>query len=158
VNWAAAAVVLGMTTSASLADEPTVLSDLQLDAVTAAGVLADVNSFATGFGNRVLPLTDAETFAVTGKSYDLAVGLTLGHAYACCGEEADVDVGSTASGVGDIVRRGTRTLKADDGISAEGLSAGYVVALSFKEPLLRAWAARPTLDGLRSETGNSQAK
>jgi hypothetical protein len=158
VNWAAAAVVLGMTTSPSLADEPMVLSDQQLDAVTAAGVLVDVDSFATAFGDRIFPLTKSDTFAVKEKGYDLAVGLTLGHAYACCGEKADVDVGSTASGVGDIVRRGTRTLKADDGISAEGLSAGYVVALSFKEPLLRAWVQRPTLDGLRSGTGNSQAK
>jgi hypothetical protein len=149
-------VVLAMTTSASLADEPTVLSDLELDAVTAAGVFVDVNSFVAGIGNRTRTLTDADTFAVTGERYDLGVGLTLGHAYACCGEDADVEVGSTASGVGDIVRRGTRTFKADDGVSAEGLSAGYVIALSFKEPLLRSREVRPALDDLRGDTANSQ--
>ena len=156
MNWAAVAVVLVMTTSASLAEEPTVLSDQELDTVTAAGAFVDVASFAHGFGDRVFPFTDSDTFAITGKSYDLAVGLTLGQAYACCGEAADVDVGSTVTGVGDIVRRGTRYFKADDGISAEGLSAGYVVALSLKDPLLRSALVMPK--DLRNVTSDLQAK
>jgi hypothetical protein len=135
--------VLGTTTSAALAGEPKVLSDLELESVTAAGVLVDVNSVAAGFGDRIRSLTDSDTFAITGDRYDLGVGLTLGHGYACCGEQADVAVGSEASGVGDIVHRGTRGPSYDDGIFAQGLSAGYVVALSFKQPLLR--TLRPAL-------------
>ena len=155
MNWGAAAVVLVMTTSAGVADEATVLTDLELDAVTAAGVLAEVNSLASAFGDRTRTLTDADTFAVTGKSFDLGVGLTIGHGYGCCGEEADVVVGSAVDGVGQIVRRGTRNVKYDDGHSAQGLAAGYVIAVSLKQPLLR--ELRPALDevrdGLRSAAG-----
>jgi hypothetical protein len=45
--------------------------------------------------------------------------------------------------VGDIVHSGTRTLKHDDGVVAQGLSAAYVVALSPHEPLLRLRDLRP---------------
>jgi hypothetical protein len=135
VNWAAAAVVLLITTSAGLAGEATVLTDRELDAVTASGVFVDVDSVAAVVGDRTRTLTDAHTVAVPGKWFDLGVGLTLGHGFACCGEDAEVAVGSTVLGVGDIVHRGTRAFKRDDGISAQGLSTGYVVAVSFKEPL-----------------------
>jgi hypothetical protein len=152
VNWAAAAVVLVMTTSAGVAGDVTVLTDRDLDAVTAAGLAVDVNSIAAAFGDRTRTLTDADTFTVVGKSFDLGVGLTLAHGYGCCGDEADVEVGSSALGVGQIVHRGTRALGYDDGHSAQGLAAGYVIALSFKEPLLR--ELRPALadaaNGLRA--------
>jgi hypothetical protein len=149
VNWAAAAVVLVLTTSAGVAQEATVLTDRDLDAVTAAGVAVDVNSLAAAFGDRTRTLTDADTFTVAGKSFDLGVGLTLAHAYGCCGEEADVEVGSSALGAGEIVRHGTRALKYDDGYSAQGLAAGYVIVLTFNEPLLRELG--PTLDDAANE-------
>lgn len=132
MNWAAAAVVLVMTTSASVADEARVLSDLELDAVTAAGVLVDVNSFAAAFGDRAHTLTDAKTFASRGAWFDLGVGLTLGHAFACCGEEAEVEVGSAVLGAGDLVHGGTHHVEHDNGRLASGFSLGVVVAASFK--------------------------
>ena len=158
MNWPVAAVVLGMTTSAGVAEELTVLSDLELGAVTAAGVLVDVSSTAVARGDLTRILTDADTFAVIGEKFDVGVGVTLGHAFACCGEDADVEVGSAVLGVGDIVRRGTRALKHDDGSSAQGLSAGYVVAVSFNEPLLMPGELRPALANARSVIRGSAAK
>lgn len=134
MNWAAAAVVLVMTTSAGVADEARVLSDRELDAVTAAGVAVDVHSFAAAFGDQARTLTDAKTFASQGAAFDLGVGLTLGHAFACCGEEAAVEVGSTVLGLGDLVHDVTHNVKHDNGRLAFGFSVGFVVAASFKEP------------------------
>jgi hypothetical protein len=145
VNWAAAALVLGMTTSISVAGEPKVLSDLELETITAAGVLVDVNSVAAAFGDSTRSFTDANTSVIDGKSLDLGIGLTTGQALACCGEDASVQIGSAVQGVGDIVQRGTRVLTYDDGISVEGLSAGFVVAVSYKDPLTAAQELRPAL-------------
>jgi hypothetical protein len=135
VNWAAAALVLGMSTSASFAGEPKVLSDLELETVTAAGVLVDVNSVAAAFGDSTRSFTDAYTSVIEGKNLELGIGFTLGQALACCGENADVEVGSAVLGVGDIVHGGTRGGKLDGGILAGGLSTGFIVAVSFKDPL-----------------------
>jgi hypothetical protein len=132
VNWAAAAVVLGMTTSA-VADEPMVLSDFELDAITAAGVLVDVDSFAAALGAFGDARTDANTLAFDGEDFDVGIGITTGQALACCGEGADVEVGSTVLGIGDIVHGVTHTVKNDSRGFARGFSIGFVFALSFKE-------------------------
>jgi hypothetical protein len=56
-----------------------------------------------------------------------------------------VQIGSAVQGVGDIVQRATRVLRFDDGISVEGLSAGFVVAVSYKDPVTAAQELRPAL-------------
>jgi hypothetical protein len=132
MNWAAAAVVLGMTTSA-VADEPTVLSDFELDAITAAGVLVDVDSFAAALGTFGDARTDANTFAFDGEDFDVGIGITTGQALACCAEGTDVEVGSTVMGVGDIVHGVTHRVKNDSRGFARGFSRGFVLALSFEE-------------------------
>lgn len=134
MNTAAAAVLLVLIAPTGVAAEPRVLGDLELDGVTAAGVFVDVDSVAAAFGDHTRALTDARTVAVPGRWFDLGVGLTRGQGFACCGEAADVEVGSTAVGMGDIVHRGTRAFKRNDGFLALGLSAGYVVAVSFRKP------------------------
>jgi hypothetical protein len=156
VNRAAAALVLGMTTSISVAGEPKVLSDLELETITAAGVLVDVNSIAAAFGDSTRSFTDANTSVTEGKSLDLGIGLTTGQALACCGEDASVQISSAVQGVGDIVQRGTRVLRfddgiSDDGISVEGLSAGFVVAVSFKDPLTMVQELNPMLMNVHSD-------
>lgn len=153
----AAAMVILMIPAGAVA-EPKVLSGFELDRITAGGVLVDVASGAVAFGGRLRTLTDANTFVVVGRSYDLGVGLTLGHGYACCGDEADVEVDSMVFGVGDIVHRGIRALKYDDGISAQGLSSGYVVAVSFREPLLRFRELPPTPAAVRGRSRDSVAR
>jgi hypothetical protein len=133
VHWAAAAVVLGITTSA-VADEPMVLSDYELDAITAAGILIDVNSLATALGDFAHTRTDADTLAFNGENLDLGVGFTIGQALACCGEDADVEVGSAVLGVGDIVHGTTHHVKHDGRRLAYGLSVGFVLAMAVENP------------------------
>jgi hypothetical protein len=132
VNWAAAAVVMGMTTSA-VADEPMVLSDFELDAITAAGVLVDVDSFAAALGTFGDARTDANTLAFDGEYFDVGIGITTGEAFACCGEDANVEVDSTVLGIGDIVHGVTHTVKHDTRGFAWGFSTGFVLALSFEK-------------------------
>jgi hypothetical protein len=132
LRWAAA-VVLGVTSSAGAADEPIVLSDLELDAVTAAGVLVDVGSFATALGDLMGTRTDADTFVFGGEGFDLGVGRTMGLVWACCTEETDVAVGSSAVGSGDIVHGTTHSVEHDGRFLSLGLSVGFVLVLSVEK-------------------------
>lgn len=136
MNKAAAAVLALFIMTTGVAAEPRVLGAPELDQVTAAGVFVDVDSIAQAFGDRTRTLTDARTLTIPGRWFDVGVGLTFGHGYACCGEATDVAVSSTADGVGDIVHRDTRVSRDHDGVAAQGLSTAYVVALSFRRPLL----------------------
>ena len=134
MNWAAAALALGVTTSVAVAGEPRVLSDRELATITAAGVLVDVSSIAAALGDLGIAGTDANTFVFGGEHWDVGIGTTIGQALACCGEQADVEVGSAALGIGDYVRGTTRLVGRDGderGRWAHGISLGFVLALSF---------------------------
>jgi len=133
LSWAATAVVLGITTSDGAAEEPTVLSDVELDAVTAAGVLVDVGSFASALGDLAGIRTDAATSAFGGETFDVGLGSTVGLALACCNEEADVAVGSAVVGSGDIVHGTTHSVEHDGRFLDLGLSVGFVLALSVEK-------------------------
>jgi hypothetical protein len=154
VNAAAAAVLLVMMTPTGLAAEPRVLGEPELDGVTAAGVFVGVDSVAAALGDRTFVFTDSRTVTIPGTWFDLGIGLTLGQGYACCGEAADVAVGSTAVGAGDIVRQGTRQSSRDDGVLAQGLSAAFVVTVSLKQPLL-SHSTRPAVPAVRTELRDS---
>jgi hypothetical protein len=149
VNWAAAAAVLGMTTSA-VADERTILSDLELDAITASGVLVDVDSIAAALGDLAHTRADADTLVIN-EDFDLGVGFTIGQALACCGEDADVEVGSTVLGVGDIVHGTTHHVEHEGRRLAYGFSVGLVLAMSFENaPATVRVAHLAMLNALRS--------
>ena len=150
--WPVAIVLMAMMNSACTAPElralaargtemvgttePMVLADLELAAITAAGVVVDVGSFAAARGDLTLAFTDADTIALSREAYDLGLGVTRGFALACCGKKAGVEVVSVAAGSGDIVRGTTHSSGADDGDGgrwALGHSLGFVLALSFKK-------------------------
>jgi hypothetical protein len=149
VSWAAAAVVLGVTTSADVAAEPRVLADSELDAVTAAGVLVDVSSIATALGDFGAARTGANTFVVDGEYLDLGVGTTMGQALACCGEDADVEVGSTAVGIGDIAHGVAHGIEHHGRGLAYGFSFGLVLGVSFEKHQLMREKLRAALADLR---------
>jgi hypothetical protein len=166
VNGAVAAALLGLTTSACAAPEPatvvardmksargsaepTVLADLQLDAVTAAGVLVDVSSIATALGDFGDARTGANTFVVSGEYLDQGVGTTMGQALACCGEDADVEVGSTAVGIGDIAHGVAHGIEHHGRGLAYGFSFGFVVAISFERHQAMREKSRAALADLR---------
>jgi hypothetical protein len=128
--WAASGTEMASTT------KPTVLADLELDSITAAGVAVDVGSVAVARGDLTLAATSADTVALSREAYDLGLGFTRGLALACCGEGADVEVASMAVGSGDIVRSTTHSAEQDGGDGrrwAHGNSVGFVLALSFKK-------------------------
>lgn len=136
LNTATAAVLFALIMPSGAAAEPRVLGGAELDTVTASGVFVNVDSSAAALGDHARAFTDARTLTIPGIWFDLGVGLTFGHGLACCAEAADVAVGSTAVGAGDLVHRGARESRSDDGILVHGLSAAFVVAVSFKPPLL----------------------
>jgi hypothetical protein len=159
-------MVLGMTTSACVAPEPatvvtsdmksargsaepTVLADLQLDSVTAAGVLVDVSSVATSLGDFGDARTGANTFIVGGEYLDLGVGTTMGQALACCGEDVDVEVGSTAVGIGDIAHGVAHGIEHHGRGLAYGFSFGFVLAVSFEKHQVMREKSRAALADLR---------
>jgi hypothetical protein len=131
VNKGTVAIILALMAPGDAMAEPQVLADWELDSITAAGVLVDVSSIAAALGDFAKAKTDANTFAFDGKTLDLGVGITMGQALACCGEEADVEVGSAVLGIGDIVHGVTHAVEHDGRPLAYGLSLGFVIALSF---------------------------
>jgi hypothetical protein len=106
-----------------------------MDSVTAAGVLVDVASFAAALGDAGHARTDASTFVFGGKYLDLGFGITRGRAFACCGEDADVEVDSAVLGIGDIVHGVAHGVEHDGPPLAYGFSVGFVVAVSFENRL-----------------------
>jgi hypothetical protein len=92
----AAAVPPGITTSADAA-EPTVMSDFEADAITAAGVFVDVSSMAAAMGDVAAVGTEADTVAIGTEHMAMGIGTTVGEALACCGENAEVEVGRPCS-------------------------------------------------------------
>jgi hypothetical protein len=143
VRAAAAAVVLLLMMPAGVVAGPKVLSALELDAVTAGAIAVNVSSVAAAFGDLTHTDTEAKTFAFDGENVDLGVGRTVGQALACCGEEADVEVGSAVFGMGDIVHSSTRAVKHGTRLLVYGLSVGVVVAVSFDRPLAALRDLRP---------------
>jgi hypothetical protein len=134
LKTAAAAMTLLMLSTGVVA-EPKVLSDFELDAITAAGILVDVDSFSMAIGDVGRAGTDAKTSAFAGNQLDLGVGLTHGRAFACCGKNAEVEVGSAVLGIGDIVHGVTHAVEHDGRPLAYGFSVGFVMAVSFAKHL-----------------------
>ena len=130
---AVAAAVMSLMMPAGVVAEPKLLSNSELDAITATGVLVNVVSLSTAFGDLTRTGTDAKTFAFAGKHLDLGVGITKGQALACCGENAEVEVGSAVLGIGDIVHGVTHAVDHDGRRLAYGVSVGFVIAISFQE-------------------------
>jgi hypothetical protein len=148
LKTAAAAVILLMMPAGVLA-QPKVLSNSELDAITAAGILVEVDSFSMAIGDVGRARTDAKTFAFGGRYVDLGVGITRGQALACCGEEADVEVGSEVLGIGDLVQGVTHAVEHDGLLLAFGLSAGLVIAVSFDDRPAMLRGLRPGLADFR---------
>jgi hypothetical protein len=138
----AMALMFGMMTPAEVAAEPRVLADSALDAVTASGVLVSVNSIANAIGDHIVANTGAYTSVRGGPLVEVGVGFSDGYAAACCGEESDVLLDSTAVGAGDLVYGKTYTVEfrgatyaVGGGFShfAYGYTAAFLLAVSFED-------------------------
>jgi hypothetical protein len=136
------ALMLGMMTPTGVTAEPQVLTDSALDAVTAAGVLVDVSSVANAIGDHTIADTSAYTSVRTKGLFEIGVGFSDGAAAACCGEESDVVLDSTAVGAGDLVygktytvefRGATYTVDGGLGYFAYGYTAAFLLAISLED-------------------------
>jgi len=110
--------------------EPLMLTEIQMDRVTAGGVAVSVEPFAAARGD----FGSAETYALTnvGRTglFEYGYGIGRGFATACCGPDAAVEVGTAVAGVGDVVGGGTARIVHDNGIAATGATVGWVAAFS----------------------------
>jgi hypothetical protein len=138
------ALMLGMITPTVVAAEPQVLGDYALDAVTAAGVLVAVDSVANAVGDHVVASTGAYTSVRTEGLFEVGVGFSDGYAAACCSDESDVMLDSTAVGAGDLVYGKTYTVEfrggtyaIDGGFTyfAYGYTGAFLLAISFEDGL-----------------------
>jgi hypothetical protein len=140
----AMALGFAMMTPTGVAAEPQVLADSALDAVTAAGVLVDVSSVARAVGDHIVADTDAYSSIRTERLVEVGVGFSDGYAAACCGQESDVVLDSTALGAGDRVYSTTYTVEfrgatyaVDGGFTyfAYGYTGAFLLAISFEDGL-----------------------
>ncbi len=98
------ALLLGVTASCVAMAEPELLSDAEMDTITAAGVVIAVDAYAAALGTLALTRTEARTLtSAIQKRIEIGIGFAEGQAYACCDEGASVVVGSSAAGSGDVV-------------------------------------------------------
>ena len=110
--------------------EPLMLTEIQMDRVTAGGVLVSVEPFAAAYGDFGTAETFAQTNAGRTALFDYGYGFGLGYASACCGPDAAVDVGTAVAGVGDVVGGGTASIIESNGVTAIGTTVGWVAAFS----------------------------
>jgi hypothetical protein len=105
-------------------------------------VLVDVNSTANAVGDHIAADTSAFTFVRTDRPIEVGVGFSDGYAAACCGDESDVALDSTAVGAGDLVYGRTYTVEfrgatyaVGGGFNhfAYGYAAAFLLAISFED-------------------------
>ena len=97
-----------------------------MDTVTAAGLVVDVDSIAAALGEFTIARTVADTYVNVAKRF--GIGLTIGEAFACCGEGSQVQVGSAVMGGGDPVSGTTHSAEHDGIFLAYGFSIGLLLA------------------------------
>jgi len=99
-----AAVLLAITAPCVARAEPKLLTEAEMEAVTAAGVVVEVEAYASAFGTVALTSTDARALTSRlGDGIEVGAGFAEGRAFACCSNESSVAVGSRAAGSGDVV-------------------------------------------------------
>ena len=157
-----AALLLAITTPCFAIAEPRLLADAEMDAVTAAGVVVEVDAYARALGRLASTRTDAHALTSRlGDGTEVSAGFAEGHAFACCGKGSSVAVGSSAAGGGDVVYGGSfshvfhgAALTSDGAIQrfAFGYSAALLLTAS-SDRLLSAHALDGALGDLSRKLG-----
>jgi hypothetical protein len=119
------ALALGLMMPTAAAANPVVLNDAQMDRVTAGGLLIDVASVATALGANTYTHTDAGTYVNLAQHF--GIGLTMGEAFACCGPDSQVQVGSTVFADGGPAYGTTHSTVHDGVFLAYGFSVGILL-------------------------------
>jgi hypothetical protein len=143
VTFVLGAATLSAATPAAAKAEPQVLAVTEMDTITAAGALADVDIFAAALGNYATAVTDVGTLVIDSPWVSAGIGWGVGEAVACCGPVSAVDVRASVHGEGDLVRGRATRLERDNGVLAVGITSGWVLAISRMLPT----AVRPPAKG-----------
>jgi hypothetical protein len=119
------ALALGLMMPTAAVANPVVLNDAQMDRVTAGGLLIDVASVATALGANTYTHTDADTYLNLAQHF--GIGLTIGEAFACCGPDSQVQVGSTVFADGGPAYGTTHSSVHEGVFLAYGFSVGILL-------------------------------
>jgi hypothetical protein len=139
---AALTLLLGMLLPAAAAAKPTVLTESEMDEVTASGIGIEARAFAQASGDHVLAHTRSDALVSTINAREIGIGFAEGLAFACCSRQSDVAVGSSVSTTGEIVLRKTYVVEFRGAIVerendvrhfAYGYAAGFLVARSAED-------------------------
>jgi hypothetical protein len=109
-----------------------VLTDSQLDSVTAGSVWVGVDALAAAPGSLALTYTDTSTLAFSPGAGVVSIGRGSGTAYACCGTETDAAVFTSGGGDGDI--RIVRSQSVQISRSNDSLAKGRIIVVSVDLP------------------------
>lgn len=145
------AMTLSAAIPAAAKAEPQMLTAAEMDGITAAGALVDVDTIAAALGNYASAVTDVRTLLIESPWLSVGIGWGIGEAVACCGPDSSAAVGASADGKGDLVRGRAVQLERDNGVLAVGLATAWVLAISRMLPT----AVRPPAKGsLRGPKGH----
>ena len=111
--------------------EPQVLSVAEMNTVTAAGPVVDVNTFAAALGNYANTMTDVRTLVIDlpGVPSRVRAG-ALARRSPACGPASAVGVGTSVSGEGDVAQGRTTEVRRDNDVLAVAVTMGWVLAIS----------------------------
>jgi hypothetical protein len=120
---------------------PKILTESQLDRVTAGAIGVDALAVAQASGDYAFAQSRSSALVGTiNDRIEFGVGFAEGLAFACCSRRSEVTVHSTATSTGRIVHRATYAFKFRGAIAgradqvsyfAYGYTAAFLVALSF---------------------------
>ncbi|MEA3412503.1 MAG: hypothetical protein U9R74_13330 [Pseudomonadota bacterium] len=131
VGLTAAAVFAAQSASANPVDtSPVVLTDSEMDFITAGAIEVKVLAGAAALGE--ITLTATRTDAITESSETLELGFAIGSGYACCGPETYTDVIADGNADGDIVIVNRRNIEVRTPVSSR--EQGFVVVGSMDVP------------------------
>jgi hypothetical protein len=107
---ALAALHLAATAPCVASAEPRLLANVEMDTVTAAGVVVDVRAYAHALGAIAHTRTDARALtSLIEGGIEIGAGFAEAQAYACCHIGSLLVAGSSAAGSGDVAYGGSFT-------------------------------------------------
>jgi hypothetical protein len=122
--------VLSLAGAAAPAAE--VLTDSQLDSVTAGSVWVGVDALAAAEGSLALTYTETSTLAFRPGKGVVSIGRGSGTAYACCGTETYAAVHTAGGGDGDILI--VRSQSVQISRPNDSLAKGRIIVVSVDPP------------------------
>jgi len=117
------------------ANKPILLTEVQMDNITAGRIDISVTALATALGPNTL--ADTDTYTSVLKLGDVEIGFGIGKAFACCGPDSDTAVLIESSADGRFVFTSRQGFVNDTGQSSYSEGAIFVISTDSPEALIR---------------------